>query len=101
VLGRLDPRLGWTWKDEQGATQPYILINISSYAGMITGTISHSGVKATRPKQDFDLLSLCGGVWFPAQQLISLIPREMDHHGMHKPIVPVQIRFTVGMDAVL
>lgn len=101
MWGRLNPKLGWMWKDGRGEPRPYLLKNISMNAGMVTGMVQHSGVLATRPVQDFDMFALYRGCWLPAQDVISLIPKEMDYAALRKRIVPVQIQYRSGMAPVL
>jgi hypothetical protein len=67
---------------------------------MISGVITHSGVLATRPLQDFDLLSVDGCTWYPVQDLISLIPQETERE-LPREVVQVQIQQGVDHEAIL
>lgn len=100
VYVRLNPDLGWKWRDENGQMKPFYLAKLSQNAGMISGRIIHSGIFASRPIQDFDLMSLDGYSWFPLHAGIALIPRERPHE-LQKSVVPVQVVYLMDDQKVL
>jgi hypothetical protein len=76
MWGRLNPLLGWQYRGLNGKLEPFILYDLRRNSGMLSGIGTHSGVLATRPLQDFDLLSIDGKYWRDRSHLLALVPQE-------------------------
>jgi len=100
VIGRLNPHLGWKWRDADGKMRSYLITRLSRNAGMLSGIVLHSGVVATRPIQDYDRISLDGFTWFPVQEVLALIPLETQYE-LPREVVPVPLNYRVDDQEIL
>jgi hypothetical protein len=69
----------FNWINDDGSFTPFVLSDVSRYAGMICGK-DPRGCMCSRPLVDFEALSMDGEAWLPAYELRLLIPWES--HGV-------------------